>query len=94
MVKGVSSLCYILVGKCDCVTTIEEFTFSVCSFIGAHFFYGRIFMKCDLEMYKKMYSKLFNSVTDVIEICKDEKSVELLKKAQKETEEIYITYYE
>lgn len=51
-------------------------------------------MKCDLEMYKKMYSKLFNSVTDVIEICKDEKSVELLKKAQKETEEIYITYYE
>lgn len=51
-------------------------------------------MKCDLEMYKKMYSTLFNSVTDVIRICKDEKSVELLKKAQRETENIYMTYYE
>lgn len=51
-------------------------------------------MERDLEMYKKMYSTLFNSVTDVISICKDEKSVELLKKAQIETENIYMTYYE
>ena len=35
--------------------------------------------------YKKMYLTLFNSVTDAIEI---------LKKAQQKTEEIYIETYE
>lgn len=51
-------------------------------------------MKSDADMYQKMYSKLFNTITDVIEICNDEKCVRILKEAQKETEDIYITYYE
>lgn len=51
-------------------------------------------MKNDVDMYQKMYSKLFNAVTSVIGICNDEKCVEILKEAQKETEDIYITYYE
>ncbi len=51
-------------------------------------------MKNDAEMYKKMYLKLFNKITDVIEVCDDEISVEILKEAQRETESIYVTYYE
>ncbi|MBQ8182601.1 MAG: hypothetical protein IJ025_01720 [Clostridia bacterium] len=51
-------------------------------------------MKNDAEMYKKMYLKLFNTITDVNEICTDEKCVEILKTAQNESEEIFITYYE
>ena len=73
----------------------EGFTFSVCSFIGAHFFVlGEKPMKNDADMYKKMYSKLFNTITDVLRICDDEKCVNILAEAQKETENIYITYYE
>ena len=45
-------------------------------------------------MYQKMYIKLFNTITEVIRICDNEKCIGLLKKAQKETEDIYITYYE
>ena len=51
-------------------------------------------MKTDADMYQKMYSKLFNTITDVIEICNDEKCAEILKAVQRETEDIYITYYE
>ena len=51
-------------------------------------------MKNDADMYRKMYSKLFNVITDVIELCEDSKCVEMLKQAQRDTEEIYITYYE
>ena len=57
-------------------------------------FLGEIAVKNDADMYQKMYSKLFNTITDVIEICNDEKCVEILKEVQRETEEIYITYYE
>lgn len=51
-------------------------------------------MKNDADMYQKMYSKLFNKITDVIEVCDDEFTVEILKEAQRETEGIYVTYYE
>ena len=57
-------------------------------------FLGEMAVKNDADMYQKMYSKLFNTITDVIEICNDEKCVRILKEAQKETEDIYITYYE
>ncbi len=51
-------------------------------------------MKNDTEMYKEMYYKLFNVITDVIEMCRDEKCINILKQAQIETEDIFITYYE
>ena len=51
-------------------------------------------MKNDSEMYKEMYLMLFNVITDVIEICTDKKTVAILKKAQIDTEDIYINYYE
>ena len=73
----------------------REFTFSVCSFIGTHFFIlGEIFMKNDAEMYRKMYCKLFNTITDVLQICEDDVCSDILKNAQRETEELYTTYYE
>ena len=77
-----------------CVTTTE-----LCVFLRrlrlTHFlFEGEIKMKSDADMYQKMYSKLFNVITDVIELCEDENAIYLLKKAQNETEEIYMTYYE
>ena len=42
------------------------------------------------ELYKKMYSRLFNRVTDTIEVCNDEYAKKLLIEAQQETEEMYI----
>ncbi len=51
-------------------------------------------MKNDTEMYKEMYFKLFNVITDVIEICPDERSINILKQAQMDTENIYVNYYE
>ena len=45
----------------------------------------------ELKLYKKMYKHLFNSVTRIIEICKDPIAKDLLIMAQQETEEIYIS---
>ena len=42
------------------------------------------------ELYKKMYLRLFNKVTDAIEICKDPRVRDILIKAQQETEEMYM----
>ena len=78
----------------------EGFTFSVCSFIGTHFFvFRRVDMKNDAEkndaeMYREMYGTLFCAICTVIEDCKDEEAVELLKEAQLAAEDIFITYYE
>ena len=41
--------------------------------------------------YKQMYFKLFNRVTDAIEICDDDKVKAILINAQQETEEMYIS---
>ncbi len=51
-------------------------------------------MKNDAEMYQKMYGKLFNAICNVIDNCEDEEVVELLKQAQIEAEDIFISYYE
>lgn len=45
----------------------------------------------ELKLYKKMYKHLFNSVTRIIEICKDSIAKDLLIAAQQETEEIYVS---
>ena len=45
----------------------------------------------ELKLYKKMYKQLFNSVTRIIEICKDPIAKDLLIVAQQETEEIYVS---
>ena len=47
-----------------------------------------------MEMYKKMYYTLFNAITDAIEEEDKEKAVEILKNAQIETEEIFISFGE
>ncbi len=44
-----------------------------------------------MDVYKKMYFKLFNAITDSLELKEKEIADELLKKAQIETEEIYIS---
>ena len=44
----------------------------------------------ELELYKKMYSTLFNTITDVIETTQDEQVKRILISAQQKTEEIYI----
>ncbi len=47
-----------------------------------------------MNVYKKMYLKLFNAITDSLELEEKEKADELLKKAQIEAEEMYISYGE
>ncbi len=44
----------------------------------------------EIELYKKMYYHLFNAVTDAIRADTKKVSDEILKKAQTETEELYI----
>ena len=48
----------------------------------------------DIDMYRQMYHKLFNSITDVIDVCEDEKCVRILKNALRDAEWIYVPYYE
>lgn len=45
-----------------------------------------------MEIYEKMYLKLFNAVTDAIRLMPEEQSVarEILIKAQQDCEELYI----
>ena len=50
--------------------------------------------KNDTDMYRQMYHKLFNSITDVIDVCEDEKCVRILKNSLRDAEWIYVTYYE
>ncbi len=44
------------------------------------------------ELYKKMYYHLFNAVTDAINEPNHIKRIELLKQAQIDTEEMYISF--
>ena len=44
-----------------------------------------------MSIYKKMYYRLFNKVTDAIESESKKLSDEILKQAQRETEEMYIS---
>ena len=45
-----------------------------------------------MEMYQKMYYRLFNAVTDALEENDIDIIKRLLIKAQQETEEIYISW--
>jgi|GEM_PF-1096905 len=42
------------------------------------------------ELFWKMYSKLFNTISDVLPLIEDTKAAEILKQAQIDTEEMYI----
>ena len=44
----------------------------------------------EIELLWKMYSKLFNAITDVLPSIKNTKAAETLKQAQIDTEEMYI----
>lgn len=48
------------------------------------------YMNKEYELYKKMYLKLFNAVTDAIEEMDYDKKNYILRKAQQDCEEIYI----
>ena len=43
------------------------------------------------ELIWKMYSKLFNTITDVLPLIENKKVAEMLKQAQIEVEEMYIS---
>ncbi len=44
-----------------------------------------------MDIYKKMYYKLFNAITDSLQVEDKKVADELLKNAQIETEEMYIS---
>mgnify|MGYP003289978933 CR=1 FL=1 len=46
------------------------------------------------ELYKKMYLHLFNAVTDAINEPNHIKRIEMMKQAQIDTEEMYISHCE
>ncbi len=46
------------------------------------------------ELYKKMYYQLFNAITDAVNEKNPVKRIEILKHAQIETEEMYISFDE
>ena len=47
--------------------------------------------KSELELMKDMYFHLFNSITDALPYIRNEKAIEILKQAQVDTEEMYIS---
>lgn len=51
-------------------------------------------LKGELDLYKKMYYRLFNAITDCGKYKTKEEIVEFLKAKQIETEEIYISFGE
>ena len=44
------------------------------------------------ELYWKMYSKLFNTITDVLPLLENTQAVKFLKQAQIDTEEMYVNF--
>ena len=46
------------------------------------------------ELYKKMYLHLFNAITDAINEPNHIRRIEMMKQAQIDTEEMYISYCE
>lgn len=47
--------------------------------------------KTETELFKNMYYHLFNSISDALPYIKDNKALEILKQAQIDTEEMYIS---
>lgn len=64
----------------------RKFAFFAHSFIKK--FRGNIMN--EIELLWKMYSKLFNTITDVLPHIENSKAVEILKQAQVDAEELYI----
>lgn len=60
----------------------------------AHFFVFKVNFMTDKELFWKMYSKLFNTITDVLPLIENTKVAETLKQAQIDAEEMYISYGE
>lgn len=44
------------------------------------------------ELYWKMYSELFNTITDVLPLIENTRVAGILKQAQIDTEEMYISF--
>ena len=44
------------------------------------------------ELFWKMYSKLFNSITDALPFIENTKATDILKQAQLDAEEMYINH--
>ena len=58
----------------------------------AHFlFSGDVFMS-EQELYMKMYCHLFNKITDAFPYITNDKAYEILYQAQKDTEEMFVSY--
>ena len=47
--------------------------------------------KTETELFKNMYYHLFNSISDALLYIKDNRALEILKQAQIDTEEMYIS---
>ena len=67
--------------------------FSVRSFGYALFYFQEVAIM-EEELYKKMYYHLFNAVTDAINTKDPFEQIDILKQAQIDTEEMYISYEE
>lgn len=52
------------------------------------------YVEKELELYRRMYARLFNAITDAEKIDSREKVIEFLKEKQCETEEMYICFSE
>lgn len=66
-----------------------SYVFFVRSFGCALFLFLGDFMT-EKELIWKMYTKLFNTITDVLPLVENTKTAEILKQAQIATEEMYI----
>jgi hypothetical protein len=54
-------------------------------------FTGEVFMT-EQELYMKMYCHLFNKITDAFPYITNDKAYEILSQAQKDTEEMFVSY--
>ena len=66
----------------------------LCVASAAHFlFLGDVFVT-EQELYMKMYCHLFNKITDAFPYITDQKALEILSQAQKDTEEMFVSFEE
>ena len=77
----------------ELVWRLSEFAF-FCADFGWRIFYFLEVAIMEEELYKKMYYHLFNAVTDAINTKDPFEQIVILKQAQIDTEEMYISYEE
>lgn len=58
---------------------------------GCAFFCFQVIIMDEKELIWKMYSKLFNTITDVLPLIENTKAAEILKQVQIDTEEMYVS---